>query len=89
MFGVYGKVEKVNRIKDYAFVFFETREGALSAQEGMNGFDLNGSHISVSLAKPAAKNKDITPKSGYRTGSGDDTFNLTVTQCMDLNAISI
>lgn len=74
VFGVYGKVEKVNRIKDYAFVFFETREGALSAQEGMNGFDLNGSHISVSLAKPAAKNKDITPKSGYRTGSGNEGY---------------
>ena len=64
-------MEKVNRIKDYAFIFFESRDGAISAQRATNGMELLGSHISVSLAKPAAKNRDITPKSGYRTGSGD------------------
>ena len=66
-------MEKVNRIKDYAFIFFETREGAMTAQEATNEMDLMGSHISVSLAKPAAKNRDVPPKSGYKTGFGDYT----------------
>ena len=68
LFNQFGQVEKVNRIKDYAFIFFESRDGAISAQTATNGMELMGSHISVSLAKPAAKNKDSGPKLGYRSG---------------------
>lgn len=71
LFTKYGPVEKINRIKDYAFIFFETREGAMTAQEATNEMDLMGSHISVSLAKPAAKNRDVPAKGGYKTEFGD------------------
>ena len=74
LFNQYGQVEKVNRIKDYAFIFFESRSGAIAAQTATNGMELMGSHFSVSLAKPAAKNKDNIPKSGFRTGSGDKRY---------------
>eukprot|EP00800_Vazella_pourtalesii_P009344 TRINITY_DN2355_c0_g1_i1.p1 TRINITY_DN2355_c0_g1~~TRINITY_DN2355_c0_g1_i1.p1 ORF type:complete len:503 (+),score=103.24 TRINITY_DN2355_c0_g1_i1:421-1929(+) len=74
LFTKYGPVEKINRIKDYAFIFFETREGAMTAQEATNEMDLMGSHISVSLAKPAAKNRDVPAKGGYKTEFGNDGY---------------
>ena len=36
-FSVHGMVERVKKIKDYAFVHFQTREEAHKAMEAMNG----------------------------------------------------
>ncbi|KAI2810384.1 hypothetical protein BLOT_001545 [Blomia tropicalis] len=52
LFEDYGTIERVKKIKDYAFVHFEDREQALNAMEKANGKDFGGSNIEISLAKP-------------------------------------
>ncbi|KAL1235603.1 APOBEC1 complementation factor [Trichinella pseudospiralis] len=47
-----GTVERVKKIRDYAFVHFSRREDAIRVQEALNGQDLDGSVVEVKLAKP-------------------------------------
>lgn len=56
-FEKYGPIERVKKIKDYAFVHFTERDHALKAMEELNGSELNGVHIEVSLAKPPSDRK--------------------------------
>ncbi|XP_049849732.1 heterogeneous nuclear ribonucleoprotein Q isoform X4 [Schistocerca gregaria] len=56
-FEAYGKVERVKKIKDYAFIHFEDRENAIKAMEELNGKEMGGSAIEVSLAKPPSDKK--------------------------------
>lgn len=43
----YGKVERVKKIKDYAFVHFEDRDNAVLAMRDLDGKDVGGSNIEV------------------------------------------
>jgi RNA recognition motif-containing protein len=52
VFEQFGKVERVKKIKDYAFVHFEDRDKAMDALKGLNHKDLMGADLEVSLAKP-------------------------------------
>jgi Q family heterogeneous nuclear ribonucleoprotein R len=56
-FEKYGKVERVKKIKDYAFVHFEDRDNAVLAMRDLDGKDVGGSNIEVSLAKPPSDKK--------------------------------
>ncbi|KAJ3627440.1 hypothetical protein MTP99_014815 [Tenebrio molitor] len=56
-FELYGKVERVKKIKDYAFIHFEDRENAVKAMEELDGKEMGGSNIEVSLAKPPSDKK--------------------------------
>ncbi|KAK9710346.1 Heterogeneous nuclear ribonucleoprotein Q acidic domain [Popillia japonica] len=56
-FEQYGKVERVKKIKDYAFIHFEDRENAVKAMEELDGKEMGGSNIEVSLAKPPSDKK--------------------------------
>ncbi|XP_028296310.1 heterogeneous nuclear ribonucleoprotein Q-like isoform X2 [Gouania willdenowi] len=51
-FGQFGTLERVKKLKDYAFVHFEQREGAVKAMEEMNGKDLEGEEVEIVFAKP-------------------------------------
>lgn len=42
-------MERVKKIKDYAFVHFEDRDHAVKAMRDLDGKDLGGSHIEVSF----------------------------------------
>ncbi|KAB0802321.1 hypothetical protein PPYR_04507 [Photinus pyralis] len=53
----FGKVERVKKIKDYAFIHFEERDHAIKAMEDLDGKEMGGSHIEVSLAKPPSDKK--------------------------------
>lgn len=53
--GEVGSVDRVKRIKDFAFVHFNDRELALKAQTAMNGRLLEGAVLEVALAKPVLK----------------------------------
>uniref|UniRef100_A0A1B6GGE8 RRM domain-containing protein n=2 Tax=Cuerna arida TaxID=1464854 RepID=A0A1B6GGE8_9HEMI len=56
-FEVFGTVERVKKIKDYAFIHFEDRDAAVAAMDALNGKDMFGSSIEVSLAKPPSDKK--------------------------------
>uniref|UniRef100_A0ABI7YPK1 RNA-binding protein 47 n=1 Tax=Felis catus TaxID=9685 RepID=A0ABI7YPK1_FELCA len=50
-----GCVERVKKIRDYAFVHFVSREDAVHAMNNLNGTELEGSCLEVTLAKPVDK----------------------------------
>ncbi|KAM3933417.1 heterogeneous nuclear ribonucleoprotein R-like isoform 1-T1 [Leptodactylus fuscus] len=56
-FSVFGKLERVKKLKDYAFVHFEERDSAVRAMDEMNGTDLEGEEIEIVLAKPPDKKR--------------------------------
>ncbi|KAG8454006.1 hypothetical protein GDO86_000580 [Hymenochirus boettgeri] len=51
----FGAVERVKKIKDYAFVHFFNREDAITAMSVMNGKCIEGASIEITLAKPVNK----------------------------------
>ncbi|KAG9347403.1 hypothetical protein JZ751_004970 [Albula glossodonta] len=51
-FSQFGKLERVKKLKDYAFIHFDERDGAVKALAEMNGKDLEGEHIEIVFAKP-------------------------------------
>jgi RNA recognition motif-containing protein len=54
-----GCVERVKKMKDFAFVHFKERSDAVQAMKSMNGSTIDGSIIEVSLSKPVDKNNYI------------------------------
>lgn len=48
-FEQYGKVERVKKIKDYAFVHFEDRDSAVVAMRSLNGKEVGASNMEVSI----------------------------------------
>jgi RNA recognition motif-containing protein len=50
-----GSVERVKKLKDFAFVHFKEREDALAAMRRMNGASIDGAHVEVTLSKPVDK----------------------------------
>ncbi|XP_074882961.1 APOBEC1 complementation factor isoform X1 [Buteo buteo] len=61
-----GAVERVKKIRDYAFVHFNKREYAVEAMKALNGKVLDGSPIEVTLAKPVDKDNYVR----YTRGTG-------------------
>ncbi|CAB1451539.1 unnamed protein product [Pleuronectes platessa] len=61
-----GAVERVKKIRDYAFVHFTHRDDALDAINALNGKVVDGSPIEVSLAKPVDKDSYVR----YTRGTG-------------------
>ena len=57
VFEEFGRVERVKKIKDYAFVHFEDRDKAMDAMNGLNHKDLMGAELEISLAKPPSDKK--------------------------------
>ncbi|XP_070705449.1 heterogeneous nuclear ribonucleoprotein Q isoform X2 [Pempheris klunzingeri] len=51
-FSEFGTLERVKKLKDYAFIHFEERDGAVKALEEMNGKELEGEPIEIVFAKP-------------------------------------
>ncbi|XP_004701424.1 APOBEC1 complementation factor [Echinops telfairi] len=61
-----GAVERVKKIRDYAFVHFSNREDAVKAMKALNGKVVDGSPIEVTLAKPVDKDSYVR----YTRGTG-------------------
>jgi len=55
-FAQYGQVERIKKIRDYAFVHFVEREGAEAAMSGGETQILDGAMVEISFAKPIDKN---------------------------------
>ncbi|XP_045028233.1 heterogeneous nuclear ribonucleoprotein Q isoform X1 [Daphnia magna] len=56
-FEAHGAIQRVKKIKDYAFVHFEERDDAVQAMDALNGRTLYGANLEVSLAKPPSDRK--------------------------------
>ncbi|XP_071099976.1 APOBEC1 complementation factor-like isoform X3 [Haliotis cracherodii] len=71
-------IERVKKLRDYAFVHFKMREDALQAMNILNGSTLEGSKIEVVLAKPVDKNDYSrmirSGKPGYQQAYGYSTY---------------
>lgn len=50
-----GAIERVKKLKDFAFVHFKEREDAINCINSLNGASIDGSTIELSLSKPADK----------------------------------
>ncbi|KAJ0060572.1 hypothetical protein NL108_016024, partial [Boleophthalmus pectinirostris] len=61
-----GCVERVKKIRDYAFVHFTHRDDALNAMKQLHGKVIEGSPIEVTLAKPVDKDSYVR----YTRGTG-------------------
>ncbi|KAE8589982.1 hypothetical protein XENTR_v10017887 [Xenopus tropicalis] len=61
-----GSVERVKKIRDYAFVHFKNRTDAVDAMNALNGKIIDGSPIEVTLAKPVDKESYVR----YTRGTG-------------------
>ena len=58
-FSQFGKLERVKKLKDQAFIHFDEQGGAVKAIEEMNGKDLEGENIEIVFAKaPDQKRKE-------------------------------
>lgn len=49
-----GSVERVKKLTDYAFIHYRCRDDAVTALSLMNGAQIDGAALEVTLAKPAA-----------------------------------
>ncbi|KAK0142600.1 APOBEC1 complementation factor [Merluccius polli] len=67
-----GSVERVKKIRDYAFVHFTLREDAITAMNALNGKVIDGSPIEVTLAKPVDKDSYVR----YTRGTGGRSSSL-------------
>uniref|UniRef100_M4A1B3 Probable RNA-binding protein 46 n=1 Tax=Xiphophorus maculatus TaxID=8083 RepID=M4A1B3_XIPMA len=56
-----GSVERVKKLTDYAFIHYRSRSDAIAALTLMNGAQIDGATVEVTLAKPAGI-KDGSPR---------------------------
>ncbi|XP_027722720.1 probable RNA-binding protein 46 isoform X3 [Vombatus ursinus] len=71
-----GAVERVKKLRDYAFVHFFNREDAVAAMSVMNGRCIDGANIEVTLAKPV--NKESTWRQHLNGQISPNSENLLV-----------
>jgi RNA recognition motif-containing protein len=67
LFSPYGEIEKIKKLRDYAFIHYKERQGAVDAMEGLKGMAIDDVEVEISLAKPQSDNKSkkkITSKRG-------------------------
>lgn len=85
VFGQYnpGCVERVKKIRDYAFVHFTSRDDAVQAMRNLNGTELEGSCIEVTLAKPVDKEQYTR----YQKAAKGTTPTPTVTEVTQPNYV--
>ncbi|XP_066548988.1 APOBEC1 complementation factor isoform X2 [Amia ocellicauda] len=83
-----GAVERVKKIRDYAFVHFTHREDAVNAMNALNGKLVDGSPIEVTLAKPVDKDSYVryTRGTGGRGAVLQGEYTYTLGQVYDPSA---
>ncbi|KAM4636871.1 APOBEC1 complementation factor isoform 2-T2 [Discoglossus pictus] len=80
-----GAVERVKKIRDYAFVHFNNRNDAVDAMNVLNGKIIDGSPIEVTLAKPVDKDSYVryTRGTGGRGAAVQGEYAYTIGQFYD------
>lgn len=69
-----GAVDRVKKLRDYAFVHFFQREDAVTAMSVMNGRCIDGASIEVSLAKPVNKEANFRQRLNGQMGSSAESL---------------
>ena len=79
-----GSVERVKKIRDYAFVHFSTREACMNAMTKINGTRIDNAEVEVTLAKPVDKNDyNRMAKVGAKVlGQGNEKTSPVVNNCL-------
>lgn len=63
----FGNIEKVTKIKDYAFVLFTEHEAAMSAKNDVDKLKLGNESVEISLAMPkSTRTRNHVPSFAYR-----------------------
>ncbi|XP_069487866.1 RNA-binding protein 47 isoform X2 [Ambystoma mexicanum] len=75
-----GCVERVKKIRDYAFVHFTSRDDAVNAMIKLNGTELEGSCIEVTLAKPVDKEQYTRYQKAAKGGAPATAITTDVAQ---------
>ncbi|MEE6485490.1 hypothetical protein FKM82_014303 [Ascaphus truei] len=80
-----GAVERVKKIRDYAFVHFNNRCDAIDSMNALNGKIIDGSPIEVTLAKPVDKDSYVryTRGTGGRGGTIQGEYAYTIGHVYD------
>lgn len=63
-----GSVERVKKLTDYAFIHYRCRDDAISALSLMNGAQIDGASVEVTLAKPATMKDGSVASRRYSRG---------------------
>lgn len=75
MLGAFGTVEKVTKIKDYAFVLFTEHQAAVDALVGVDKSKLGNEAVEISLATPkVSKTRSRYPSFSYRQPSRPNRY---------------
>merc|ERR1719348_2713621 len=69
-FKTYGEIDRVKKIKDYAFVHYKERDHAVKAMEELNGINIEGECVDISLAKPVDKKRQEKQRERKMYGGG-------------------
>jgi len=69
-FKAYGEIDRVKKIKDYAFVHFKERDDAIKAMDELNGINIEGECVDISLAKPVDKKRQEKQRERKQYGGG-------------------
>ncbi|XP_056418152.1 probable RNA-binding protein 46 isoform X1 [Hyla sarda] len=73
-----GSVDRVKKLRDYAFVHFYQREDAVTAMSVMNGRCIDGANIEVTLAKPVNKEANFKQHLNGQMGSSAENSHSLV-----------
>ncbi|CAF0922874.1 unnamed protein product [Rotaria sp. Silwood1] len=71
----YGNIERVRKVRDYAFVHFDKREDALNAMRALNGKSLGRNIMEISLAKPLSDKRKHAQSKREQRKTFDPPFN--------------
>ena len=83
LFEAYGKLERVRKMKDYAFIHFEKREECMKAMEEQQGKVLGKNPLEISLARPLTDKKKQAQQK--RNDGGDHHMNMNNMNMNNMN----
>lgn len=84
-FSEFGELQRVNKLKDYAFVHSEDRGAVVKAMDEMNGKEIEGEELEIVLAKPPdkkRKERQAARQSSRSTAYEDYHYTLLLACCL-------
>jgi RNA recognition motif-containing protein len=70
LFSPFGEIDKIKKLRDYAFIHYKERDPAVNAMDSLKGTMIEGIEVDISLAKPQSENKSKKKVTTKRGGMG-------------------